>query len=351
MHENQQPRILISRLSHIGDCILTIPVANAIRDSFPNAFIAWAIEAPGDRLIQECAAVDRVIKVPKGWLKKPLQTWRLRKSLRAEKFDFAVDPQSLTKSAGISYISGARKRVGLSKPLGRELAPWLNNVRVQVESRHVVDRSIEMLSGLGIRNPQTRFDLTIPAAAQSFAENWRQQTPGADQFVVVNPGAGWASRQWSNARFGEVAAYLQQAQGLLPVITWFGDAEEKMADEIVEFSGGLALKAPSTRLWELGALINQSRFYIGCDTGPTHLAAALKVPCITLFGTTEPEVSGPYEFDRQHPIHVYVQKYYQAGTSRERRKAENEAMMEISVADACAAVDRMCLRLNQMSAA
>ena len=335
------PRILISRLSHIGDCILTIPVANAIRQAYPDAFIAWAIESPGDRMIKECRSVDEVIVVPKSWLKKPLQTWRLRKRLRSYKFDIAIDPQSLTKSAGISWLSGARQRIGLQKPLGRELSPWLNNRLVSVGKRHVVDRSLEMLQALNIEQPAVDFDLVVPEDAQQIAEEIIQSCSKHRQFVVVNPGAGWKSRQWCNQRFGQVCNYLASQHDLTPLVTWFGDAEEAMANEIVKASDGAAVKSPSTKLWELGGLIQKSLFYMGCDTGPTHLAAALNTSCITLFGTTESDISGPYEMDVENPSHIYLQAYYQAGSSRERRKAENEAMMQIEIGQVCEAVDQM----------
>lgn len=347
----ESPRVLLPRLSHIGDCILTLPVANAIKDRFPDSFIAWAIESPGDFLVKGCQAVDEVITIPKGWLKKPRQAWALRRQLRALNFDISIDPQSLTKSAGIGWVSGAKQRVGLTKPLGRELAPWLNNVNVSVDSKHLVDRSLEMLKVIGITNPAARFDLQIPKSATSFANEMAADSKLKSGFVVINPGAGWQSRQWSNKRFGAVASYLGSKYGLTSLISWFGDQEERMADEIVSSSDGHAVKAPSTRLWELAALIQRSRFFVGCDTGPSHLAGALSVPCITLFGTTEPSASAPYELDVANPIHIRIQKYYQSGSSRERRKAENAAMMEIQIDDVTSGVDQMMKQLSANAAA
>lgn len=335
------PRILITRLSHIGDCILTLPVAVAVRQAFPEAWIAWAIESPGDRLIRQCPAVDQVLQIPKGWMKQPRQAWSLRRLLRSSNFDVVIDPQSLTKSAALGWLSGARQRVGLARPLGRELAPLLNNFHVPVSQPHVVDRSLEMLEALGIDEPRVDFGLTLPDTARQTAARIIGDLNIEQPPVVINPGAGWKSRQWDNQRFGQVAAYLQQEHGLTPLVTWFGGEEETMADEIVSHSGNRAIKAPSTGLWDLAGLMIHSRFYIGCDTGPTHLAAAFRCPCITLFGTTEPQVSGPYELDPQRPIHLRLQSYYQAGSSRERRKAANRAMMDISVDKVRSAIDTM----------
>lgn len=342
------PKVLITRLSHLGDCLLTVPVANAIRDRFPKATIVWVVEPPGNQIVSACPSVDEVITVPKGWLKKPVRTWQLRQKLKRFQFDYSIDPQSLTKSAGIAWISGCTKRLGLARPIGRELAPWMNNYRILPERKHVVDRSLEILKLLGISNASPRFDLNLPESAVRRGKEIINQIGGAEQrFAIINPGAGWKSRQWCNQRFGQVAKHLASNRDLLPLVTWFGEDEERMADEIVAASSHMAIKAPPTRIWELGALLRQARFLIGCDTGPTHLAAAMGVPCVTLFGTTEPEVSGPYEPDSANPVHVRIQKYYQAGSSRERRKASNHAMLEIQVSDVIQGIEQLIQRLDQ----
>ena len=147
----------------------------------------------------------------------------------------------------------------------------------------------------GVSNSEPRFDLDIPETAIAFANKTANEFHLQSGFVVLNPGAGWVSRQWENRRFGEVAAHIGKKHGLTVVVTWFGDNERLMAREIIQTSSGHAVMAPPSSIWDLAALIEKSHFYVGCDTGPTHLAAALGASCITLFGTTQPQVSGPYQ--------------------------------------------------------
>src|SRR5712675_299884 len=110
--DSSAPRILICRLSAIGDCILTMPLASALRRQFPSAL-----------LIEEHPAVDLAIKISKQELRSPLGLWRLRQRLRSQRFDLSIDPQGLTKSSLVSWLSGAPRRIGFARPVGREISP------------------------------------------------------------------------------------------------------------------------------------------------------------------------------------------------------------------------------------
>ena len=139
------PRILITRLSAIGDCILTMPVACALRRKFPDALLAWVVEPGPAKLLRGHECLDELIVVKKGWLKSPSHVWRLRHRLRQLRPDIAIDPQGLTKSSIVAYMSGARRRIGFAKPLGRELSTWLNNELHKPKTLHLVDRQLELL--------------------------------------------------------------------------------------------------------------------------------------------------------------------------------------------------------------
>ena len=119
-------------------------------------------------------------------------------------------------------------------------------------------------------------------------------------------------------------------------MVWAGDREQEWAGQIVAHSAGYACLAPETNLPELAALMQPARLCVSADTGPLHLAAALGTPCVGLYGSTQPSVCGPYGDQ-----HVSVQAYYQAGSSRERRRADNDAMQAITASDVIAACDRV----------
>lgn len=336
MSDERSPRILISRLSHIGDCILTLPVLNALRAQFPQAYIGWVVERPSDQLLNNHPAIDELFVLKRGWLRSPSNWAKLRRELKPHRFEIVIDPQSLTKSAVPGWLSGARRRVGLARPRGRELSCWLNNELIRPQSRHVVDRSLEMLAPLGIESPRVEFNLPLHTDAARMAADFVRDAHLGEGYAVLNPGAGWKSKLWPAERFGQVAKHLGPRRGLPSVVVWAGDAERQLAEQIVARSGGHALCAPPTSLVELAALLRTARLFVGSDTGPLHLAAAVGTPCVGLYGPTRPEDCGPYGTG-----HASVQEFYQSGTSRQRRKADNVAMRAIAAETVAAACYRV----------
>ena len=161
----KSPRILIVRLSAIGDAIQTMPVACALRERFPDAFLAWAVETRAAALLRGHEALDELIELPRGWLKSPGGVWRLRRRLHDLQFDTTIDVQSLTKSAVLAWLSGAKRRIGFGNPGGRELSKWFNNQRVDPKATHVVDRYLELLRPLG--SSRRRFDSKCRSTRQT----------------------------------------------------------------------------------------------------------------------------------------------------------------------------------------
>ncbi len=326
------PRILITRLSAVGDCIMTLPLLTALRRNLPQAFLAWAAEPGPASLLEGHPHLDELIVVPKDWLGAPRRILAMRRRLRALRFDAVVDPQSLSKSCLLGWLSGARRRVGFAPPRGRELAVWCNNVRYPAERPHAVDHQLDLLAAWGIEDRRVEFHLPEnPAADATISDFLRRDLPG-EEFAVVNPGAGWNSKLWLPERFGQVARYLGARCGLVSVVTWCGQEERAWAERITESAGGHAVTAPPTSLPELAALLRRARLYVGSDTGPTHLAAAVGTRCVALFATTQPEVTGPYGAG-----HRFLQARGPVQDQRHRRRASNEAMRTIPIEDVCEA--------------
>ena len=149
---NGPSRILIVRLSAIGDVIHGVPVLCALRSAFPQAFIGWVVEGRAGDLLEGHPALDELIRVPRGWLKSPREVWRLRRRLRACRFDTTIDLQCLTKSAIAAWLSGAPRRIGKAGADGRELSRWFHNELVAAGGDHVIDHYLDMLRPLGISN-------------------------------------------------------------------------------------------------------------------------------------------------------------------------------------------------------
>ncbi len=339
------PRFLITRLSHVGDCVQTIPMAVALRRQWPDAFIAWAVEPDSAPLLEQHPVIDDVLVLPPRWFRSPAKWPALRRRLRSLQAEVSIDPQGLTKSAVLGWLAGARRRIGFRSPDGRELSVQLNNELVLRSVDNCVERYLELVSKLGVAAAPVEYNLPVDSASEhavaaTLAGLWPAAQVGADRrFVVVSPGAGWRSRLWSNERYAAVAYHVWSRFSLPVVLAWKGDSERAMANDIVEAAlrlGATVSVAPPLNLVELAALLRRAHLFIGPDSGPMHLAAAVGCTCIGLFGATRWQQSGPYGEQ-----HVCLQARYQAGSSRERRAASNDAMLEITSDDVIAACDRL----------
>ncbi|MFZ5829503.1 MAG: glycosyltransferase family 9 protein, partial [Planctomycetota bacterium] len=259
--------------------------------------------------------------------------------LRFARFDLAIDAQGLTKSAVVAWLSGARRRIGFGRPWGRELSRLLNNECVDTTRPHAVDRNLELLRPLGIETPAVRFDVPERPSDRVAAENWLRSCGVDDGFVALAPGAGWPSKLWPVSRFATVAAHLAH-ECKLPVLTIWGSAREQAwAAEIASAAGKLGRLGPRWTLAQLAAVVRRAKVFVGCDSGPLHLAAAVGTPCVGLYGPWPAEKHGPYGLG-----HIAVQKKVCPGSTRQRRLASSEYMDAISVADVCQACDEILAR-------
>lgn len=336
------PRFLITRLSAIGDCVLTMPLACALRDAYPNAWIGWVAEKGGATLLEGHPAIDQVIVAPKNVLTSAKRLWRLRAQLQPLQADIALDPQGLLKSSVLGWISGAKRRIGFRPPVGRECSHWLNNQLVTCTQRHVVHRYRELLTALDVEPTPVRFDLPKPLQNQRSIAAWLySQHLDEKSIAMINPGAGWDSKLWPAERYAAVARYLDAEQDLRSVVVWADERERAWAKQIVAASNGAATLAPHTSLPDLAALARQAALFVGSDTGPLHIAAAVGCPCVGIYGPTDPADCGPFG-----PGHRTVQAFLQTGSNRERRHAENIAMQAVSAEQVTAAC-RDLLRQNQ----
>ena len=333
-----QPRFLITRLSAIGDCVHTVPLVNALRARFPSCLIAWATQGAGAQLLNGLDGLDEVVEVKRDWLRRPASVRAMRSTLRSLRIDVAIDPQSLTKSSLLGWLSGAKSRIGFARGQGRELSPWLNNIVVRPNTEHVVDRYLELLSPLGIAKPSVRFNLPKRNHANTTMRAYLTRQ-GLVDFALLNPGAGWNSKRWPHLRYAEVARHLFTRHGIRSVVLWAGEREHAWAKEIVDSSADASYLAPDTSLPELTELCRLAKLFVGSDTGPMHLAAAVETPCVAMYGPTRISVCGPYAVD--DTMHVPLQVRFQSGTSKERRGDDNSAMQEITTNAVASACDRI----------
>lgn len=337
------PRILISRMSAIGDAILTLPVACALRKHLPDAYIAWVVEKKAAPMVRNHQALDQVIEFERGWFTSWKGLRAAREELREYQFDVTIDCQGLTKSAMAGWLSGATTRIGYAGHRGGELSRLLNNTLVNPVFKHVTDRSLELLIPLDIHSPKVRWQLPIPSAAVTWAHRWRRTIP-SQSLAVLNPGGTWDSKLWEPDRFAAVARHLHDRYQYRSVAVWGTPKERVMAEKIVSLSEGAATLAPDTDLQHLAALLDTADLFISGDTGPLHMAVAVGTATIGLYGSTRPGDSGPYG-------QIALQHAYESGSSRHRRSADNTAMRAITVDHVCDAIDGIEAKRRLMKAA
>jgi heptosyltransferase-1 len=250
------------------------------------------------------------------------------------KYEIAVDFQGAVKSAVIAKSSGARIVFGLDRP--RETpARMLYNRRVSTTKAHVVEQYLALAEGVAGRS--------LPVPAIEFPRDDQAEAGIAKKFaglgehvVILNPGAGWGAKQWPPERYGAVASALA-TDGLTPLIN-YGPGEEGLAQEVQVASGGKAHLISCTAA-ELIALTRRARLFIGGDTGPLHLAAALQVPVVAIFGPTDPARNGPY--GANSGTQSMVLRNPASKTSLSHTSEPDPGLLQITAAEVIAAARRL----------
>ncbi len=322
------PRILIVRLSAIGDTVHSLPLAAALRWAFPDSHLGWIVEKPSAPLIENNPLLDWVKILPKGWLKSPALVRELRRDAKRERFDIAIDVQGLTKSAVAAWLSGAKRRIGFPKGEARELAPWLTNIAVTPRGRHAVDRTLSLLDGLGIHrtgaaefvfppcpeNDRAAIDATL--AADVFSNG----------FVLMGPWGSFASKLWPLDRFLELAKRIRRETGLPSLMLGHGDAERGRVAPLAAEAPDALSAAPDVSLPGVVELARRATAFVGCDSFPMHASAGAGTPTLGLFGITDPERLGPYGPNGRAAFHAITL----VKSTRERRRLGPENMERLT---------------------
>jgi len=308
-------KILIVRLGAMGDILHALPAVAAIRAALPHATIGWLVEERWSELL---TAQGRKASPSTISPRKPLvnhvytmdtRRWRqnfFRPSANAEilgamkrvrkmKYDIALDFQGSIKSAFFARLAGPQTIAGFLNP--REpAARFFYRRKCARFGEHVIEQNHGMAAqALSHLLAEKGFTLTGPLLPlDPEAEKWAESEIarlGIASFAIVNPGAGWGAKQWPPQRFGEVARAL--AVHNIKTLVNAAAGEEDLARRVVESSGGNAFELRCA-IGQLIAITRRARLLIGGDTGPLHLAAALNVPVVALFGPTDPARTGPF---------------------------------------------------------
>ena len=332
--------LLIVRLSSMGDVIHTLPAAQALRDAFPRAMIGWLIEERWAELLCAPGTPRRGPRSPQRPLVDWVHTVTLRKwrsslaslpalqqiakswnDVRSMHYDVAVDLQGAIRSAVLARWSGARVVYGAAEPRESPASLWYTRQAI-ARGAHVIEQNLAVAEATAQQKlPVPTVQLPRDPEAEQRIDK-RLAEAGIGEYAILSPGAGWGAKRWPAERFGGVARALS-ADGIRAIIN-YGPGEEVLARE-AEAASGRTAAAMFCSISELIALTRRAKLFIGGDTGPLHLAAALQVPVVAIFGPTDPARNGPYG------TKSVVLRSATSLTSHKRRAQLDEGLLGISV--------------------
>ena len=279
-------KILIVKLSSIGDVVHTLPALAAIRRALPDAEIAWAVEPGAAEILRGNTLLDNLIEIKTRSFRGGSQQLR---QLRRFEFDVAIDFQGLLKSASIAKLAKAKRRYGFAKQNLREPASrFLLTNTIEVERKlHIIIKNLKLAEqALEISVPESDFEFPIFTEESHKTEAAEIIEQTGEKFAILNPAGGWVTKLWHAEKFGALADKLWEENGLTSVITT-ASFELDLAEKALENSksGKVLLAQPSLKgFYELA---KRAKIYIGGDTAPTHIAVAANAPVVGIFGPTE----------------------------------------------------------------
>ena len=296
---------LIVKPSSLGDILHAMPAVSALSKAMPDVSVDWVVKPVFAELPPYLPCVRRVIPFYDREFRKPLSFFpamlRLRADLRRESYDAVIDLQGLIRSAFIGRLSGCALRAGPDSP--REpfaLHFYTRLLKGRGKPRHAVDVNNTMMKDfLGREDLDFNLDLpvndrTAARARGIVAEAFGGSVP--DRFAVVSPGARWATKKWPAEFFSAVIASLARREPGLKFLLAGTRDEAADAEVILSKSPGLPVASVcgKTGVGELLETVRLSSLMICNDSGPMHIAAALGVPVVAMFGPTDPGLTGPY---------------------------------------------------------
>jgi heptosyltransferase-1 len=321
-------RILLIKLSAVGDVVHTFPVLNRLRRHYPAARIDWVVKPAIAELIRHHPAIDNVVLYadhvsshpwPSAWAIAAAAR-RLISELRSARYELVIDLQGQLRTAVLALISGAPLRVGFDRPraqvwraserkissLAREHAwqgaregSWLaytHRLSIPTLDMHAVDRYLRFGSMLGLTEDGVDFSFVIPEGSVSRANHLLDQHFGGidnSGLAVIAPGTVWATKHWSSAGFAEVARHLMRKK--LAVVLIGSKGEHAVCKRVADMAPGAVNLAGATSLSELAAVMRRAMICVTNDSGPMHLAVALNRPVVSIFGPTDSLWIGPYQ--------------------------------------------------------
>jgi len=302
-------RVLIVKLSSIGDVVHTLPAAALLRRALPDARISWVVERRASAILKDSPVIDNLIEIDTtAWRSRAASKAtrvearaRLAEMQKPDRVDIAIDFQGLIKSGVVARMSGAPVRIGFETPELREKASkfFLTEQVETASCTHVIDKNLKLARAalahrLQASSQHSAIDYEFPISVADEDDLYVQhaiETQG--RFAVINPGGGWPTKLWPSERYGRLASWLWSELHLASIVT-YGPGEEALARSVTEAARCDKTRSLATTLKQFVALARRACLFIGGDSGPLHLAAAAGTPIVGIYGPSSAERNGPF---------------------------------------------------------
>jgi lipopolysaccharide heptosyltransferase I len=295
--------ILIIKPSSLGDIVLALPALTALRESFPNANISWLIRPEFAPLVQGHPHLNDTIHFDRKFLGKAWFHPRAFASLldfitllRRRKFDAVVDLQGLFRTASLAWLTRCKRRLGMAN--ARELGYLFYTHKIPQDKNcvHLVDHYLKIVRAAGASEGRATFVLpSHSGAAESVKTLLNEQGLDSDNYVVLVPSSSHTDKCWPVEKFALLADKISSQFGL-SIIATGTHAEKPVVDRLSRLADApVANLAGRTTLPQLVALLKAAKLVVSNDTGPGHIAAALDMPLVIVFGRSNPARVAPYD--------------------------------------------------------
>jgi lipopolysaccharide heptosyltransferase I len=319
-------KILLIKLSALGDVVHTLPLLNKLRHRYPVARIDWLVTAAFGEFLRDNPAINNVIEFPRDewsapWRAAPyVSAAKLIAMLRASEYDLVLDLQGQFRSALFAFASGAPVRIGFDKPradrwktLSRKIPDeakkhawqgaregsylaYTHHIALPTLDMHPVERYLGIAPLLGLDDGAPDFSFPIPPEAATRIEGLLDYYDIAKQkLIVIAPGTNWDTKQWQASGFADVARHFLRKSRVVALIG--SDGERALCEQIAQLAPGAINLSGETTLAELAALLRRSAVCVTNDSGPMHLAVALDRAVVSVFGPTDRVWAGPFQRD------------------------------------------------------
>jgi len=281
-------KILLLQLKRIGDLILTTPAIAALRNKYRGAHITLAVSNECAELLPAISNVDRVLIA-----RRNLRDVAMVSSVAGKKFDYCIDLTRNDRSAFLTLLSGAPRRVAsyrVREQSKTRARVYTDLVGVRVRDMHTIDYNLALLEPLGLRAASSAPQLDLPRSAVEKADRLRRDWKITRPYVILHPGSARREKLWDTARWAEIVEHFGQNSEFTLVLTSGRSTDEQahIAAITTRTQRAFIDLSAKTDLLTLAALIEQAQLLVTVDSAPVHFAAATHTPQVILFGPTNP---------------------------------------------------------------